>query len=689
MKFLALSRPVGIVTVGVVLLVATTIFAQQFGGAQASEQATVKLVSEMISKYHITQKPLDDRISAMVLNKFIKDLDSQKLYFLKSDIDGFARYRDQLDDLLKVGQVNFAHEVFKIYLQRLDERMVVAHMMIDAPHNFALDESMMVDGDQLSWSADVKELNERWRKRVKYELLSMQLDKTSLEDSRKRLHKRYETLKRNAHDTEDNEVLEMFLSSVAHCFDPHSSYMSPQTVEDFQITMRLSLQGIGAALRSEDGMTTVASIVPGGAAEKDGRLKVNDKIVGVGQDDGDFQDVIEMKLNRVVRLIRGERGTKVRLKVLKEAGQTEMIELVRQTIELKSSEVKGEIIQTGERFGSTFGGPKYRIGIINIPSFYRDFTGAQQGKDDFKSTARDVAKVLTEFSEKGGVDAVVVDLRMNGGGALSEAIEVTGLFIDQGPVVQVKEQNGRIKSHDDEEPGEQYRGPLVVVCNRLSASASEIFAAAIKDYGRGIVIGDTTTHGKGTVQNIMPVSSQMFRARPGGKDRGALKLTINQFYRVNGDSTQNRGVESDVVLPSLLDHMDLGESFLDNALAFDHINPAPHKQWPNANPQILTSLRDNSQRRVEADPKFQQTLKDIDRYVARKSRKSVSLNEETLKAERDEDKAAKEVEKEEEEHETKSDKAPVFAKSEYNDEILHIAVDYTSLLKSQKTAANR
>jgi len=280
--------------------------------------------------------------------------------------------------------------------------------------------------------------------------------------------------------------------------------MSPQTVEDFQIQMRLSLQGIGAALRSEDGMTTVAQIVAGGAAEKDGRLKVGDKIVGVGQDDGDFQDVIEMKLNRVVRLIRGERGTKVRLKVLREAGQTTMIELVRQTIELKSSEVKGEIIQTSERLGDAQGSPKYRIGVINIPSFYRDFSGAQQGKDDFKSTARDVAKVLAEFKANGGVDAVMVDLRMNGGGALSEAIEVTGLFIDQGPVVQVKEQNGKIKSHDDEEAGLVYGGPLVVVCNRLSASASEIFAAAIKDYGRGIVIGDKTTHEKGPYKTSCP-----------------------------------------------------------------------------------------------------------------------------------------------------------------------------------------
>ena len=687
MKPFAPSRTTGILTVSVILLVATTIFAQQAGGPQAAEQVTVKLVAEMISRFHINQKPLDDRISAMILAKFIKDLDSQKLYYLKSDIDGFARYRDQLDDLLKVGNINFAHEAFKTYLQRLDERLAVAHMLIDAPHDFSIDESMIIDGDQLTWSVDTKELNERWRKRVKYELLSLQLDKVASDEARKRLHKRYETLKRNAHDMDENEILEMFLSSVAHCFDPHSSYMSPSTVEDFQIQMRLSLQGIGAALRSEDGVTTVASIVPGGAADKDGRLKVGDKIVGVGQEDGDFQDVIEMKLNRVVRLIRGERGTKVRLKILKDAGQTSMIELVRQTVELKSSEVKGEIIPTGDRLGSA--GPKWRIGVINIPSFYRDFSGAQQGKDDFKSTARDVAKVLSEFKEKGGVDAVIVDLRMNGGGALSEAVEVTGLFIDQGHVVQVKEPNGKVKTHDDDETGVAYAGPLMVVCNRLSASASEIFAAAIKDYGRGIVVGDKTTHGKGTVQNVMPVTNQMFRLTPGGRDRGSVKLTINQFYRVNGDSTQNRGVESDVVLPSLIDHMDLGESFLDNALAFDHINPTPHAQLKYASPQIITALKANSQQRVAAEPKFQQTLKDIDRYLARKNRKSVSLNEETLRAERDDDKAAKEVEKEEEEHETKADTAPVFAKTEYNDELLHVASDYVSLLKAQKTAANR
>lgn len=684
MKYSPLPRAFGALAIGLTILIATTIFAQQLSSNAPADQETAKLVANMITRYHIGQKALDDRISGMLLNRYVKELDPQKLYFLKSDIDDLAPYKDHLDDLLKVGKVDFAYEVFAKYLKRMDERVAVAHQLIDAPHDFSIDESMVIDGDQLQWAADTKELNERWRKRIKYDLLTLQLDKTSGDEARKRLHKRYDSLKHYWHAFEDSEQLEMYLSSVAHCFDPHSSYMSPLTVEDFQIQMRLSLDGIGAALRSEDGMTVVAQIVAGGAAEKDGRLKVGDKIVAVGQAEGDWQDVVEMKLNRVVRLIRGERGTKVRLRIVKETGETAEYTLTRQMIELKASEVKGEIIQLSDRIPELKG----RIGVINIPSFYRDFGGAQEGKDDFKSTARDVLKVLKDFREQGGVDAIVVDLRMNGGGALSEAIEVSGLFIDRGPVVQIKEMNGRIKSHDDEDAGVEYSGPLVVLCNRLSASASEIFAAAVKDYGRGIVVGDTTTHGKGTVQNVMPVSrQQMFGVLPGSKDRGALKLTINQFYRVNGDSTQNRGVQSDVVLPSLIDHMDLGESFLENALAFDHIPPARHAEYDMANPQIVAALKEASQKRVAVDPKFQQRAKDIERYLAKKNRKTISLNEETLKREREEDKAARELEKEEEERETKADQLPVFAKTEYDNEVLHIAFDYASLLKAAKTAA--
>jgi len=679
------SRAAGLLTLAVVLIVASTMGAQQLSSNGTPDQ-TAQLVAQMISKYHISQKQIDDKISQMLLKRMFKELDPQKLYFLQADVDELSRYRDHLDDFIKQGNVDFARQMFDLYRQRLDERVAMAHKLIDSPHDFTLDESMPTDGDQLSWSADVKELNERWRKRIKYDLLLLKLDKTEPEEAVKKLHKRYDTLKKTVHEMDDVEVLEMYLSSLAHCFDPHSSYMSPQTLEEFNIVMRLSLEGIGAQLKSEDGYTTVAQVVPGGAAEKDGRLKVGDKIIAVRQEDGDWVDIIEMKLSRVVRLIRGDRGTTVHLKVVNGAGETVEYALVRQTIEIKSSEVKGEIIDVGKRITGATG----RIGVIDIPSFYRDFGGAQQGLDNFKSTARDVHKVLDNFRAQGGVDAVVVDLRMNGGGALSEAIEVSGLFIDRGPVVQVKEQNGRTKSHDDTEPGAVYEGPLVVLCNRLSASASEIFAAAIKDYNRGIVIGDTTTHGKGTVQNVMPVSNQLFRLLDSNqKNRGALKLTINQFYRVNGDSTQNKGVESDIVIPSLIDHMDLGESYLENALAFDRVEPVRHVVYDMVTPGLVKALRDASQRRVAADPKFKDTLMDIDRYVARKNRKAVSLNEETLRKEREEDKAADEVAKEEEEKATAPADAPVFAETDYNKEVLRIALDYVQQLRQIKTAAVR
>lgn len=677
------SRTACCVSGFVLLLVATTIGAQQLTNGNANDQQTARLVADMISRHHITQKHIDDRIAQMLFKRVLKDLDPQKLYFVQADIDEFSRYRDQLDDLIKVGNVDFAKLVFDRYLKRMDERVVVAHKLIDAAHDFTIDESMSVDGDAIGWAADVRELNERWRKRIKFDLLNLKFDKVSSEDAHKRLHKRYDTLKRTAHDTEDGEVLEIYLSALAHCFDPHSSYMSPQSVEDFDIIMKLSLQGIGAALRSEDGYTIVASLVKGGAADKDARLKVNDKITAVSQDDGDWVDIVEMKLSKVVRLIRGASGTKVRLRIVNAANETQEIVLVRQKIELTSSEVKGEIIDAGKWFPGTQG----RFGIISIPSFYRDFGGAQQGLDDFKSTSRDVAKVLADFRKQGGVDAVVIDLRMNGGGALTEAIEVSGLFIDKGPVVQVKEQNGKVKSHDDTEAGLQYDGPLVVICNRLAASASEIFAGVIKDYRRGIIVGDTTTHGKGTVQNVMPVKNGFLSL--GRENRGSLKLTINQFYRVNGDSTQNRGVESDVVIPSLIDHMDLGESFLENALAFDRVDQAAHLLYNMADPGLVATLRELSSRRVAADPKFAEVKKDIERYLVRKNRKTVSLNEETLRKERDDDKAANEVAKDEDEKENGTAEGPVFKDTEYNKEVLHIAADYLQLLRNARMAAKQ
>ena len=661
---------------GVFFLVATTIFAQQLTKPSEEAAHTARVICTMVNKYHINHGEVDDTIAPKLFDRFVDLLDPQKLYFVASDIEEFKADRMKLDDQVKNGDVSFAYTVFNRYSDRVSERVEHAHRLVDLPHDFTADEEMTTDGEDLAWAKSQDEINERWRKRVKYEVLTFKLDGKDLEETRDRLHKRYRTIKRSIDDTESSEVLEMYLSSLTHCFDPHSSYMSPETLEEFRIAMQLSLDGIGAALRSEDGYTFVASVVKGGAADKDGRLEVGDKIIGVGQETGDIEDIVEMKLSKVVRRIRGKRGSKVPFQCAKEgSGETGTYELIRQKIELKESAVKGEIINTKDRTGRDA-----RIGVINIPSFYRDFKGAEQGLDNFKSTARDLQKVLLDFKDRGGVDAIIVDLRYNGGGALSEAIEVTGLFIDEGPVVQVKETGSRVKTLVDEIPG-AFNEPLVVVCNRMSASASEIFAGAIKDYRRGIVVGDATTHGKGTVQNVMPVGLNMFSFFNNRKDRGALKLTINQFYRVNGDSTQNLGVKSDVVLPSLLDHMDVGESSLDNALAFDRIAASDFEKLAYVNGDVIGKLTRSSQQRVGADEEFQKIQKDIKEYLERKNRKTVTLNEEKLRKEREDDKKKKEDDEDEDE-----DEGPVLPETAYNDELLNIAIDYAELLGTRKTA---
>jgi carboxyl-terminal processing protease len=395
-------------------------------------------------------------------------------------------------------------------------------------------------------------------------------------------------------------------------------------------------------------------------------------------------EIYEMRLNEVVRMIRGNRGTKVRLQVRTENGDTKEITLTRQKRELKESEVKGEIIDAQDRVGRAG-----RVGVISIPSFYRDFEGANNGTEGFKSAAVDVAKVLEDFRQKGGVDIVVIDLRDNGGGSLTEAIEISGHFIDRGPVVQVKDPTGAIEPFDDEQPGVLYPGPLVVVCNRLSASASEIFAGVVQDYKRGLIVGDTTTHGKGTVQNLLDVSPRSPFRFLQSADRGKLKLTIQQFYRVSGDSTQNLGVKSDVVLPSLIDHFDLGESFLDNALPFDKIRQAAYSPNASVNPNIIAKLQQQSEARVSQDGEFQKLDRAIKRYLDRKAKTLVSLNEATARQERaNEEKTDEEKKAEEDEPQVPDPNAPIFPKGYYNDEVVNISLDYLASLKEQRTAKN-
>lgn len=678
------SRAACTLVLGTVTLVATTIFAQQLVEPQPTDGTVARSVCTMISKYHINHGSVDDEISSKLLDRFLKVLDPQKLYFLKSDVDEFEKSRLILDDQLRDGDARFAYQVFTRYRQRVQERVAYAHRMIDAEHDFTIDEELITDADELPYCESVDALNERWRKRVKLDILNLKLDDTSPEEITDRLHKRYKMLERTINDTESFEVLEMYLSSMTHCFDPHSSYMSPQTLEEFRISMQLSLDGIGAALRSEDGYTFVAQIVKGGAAEKDGRLEVGDKILAVAQEVGEFVDIVEMKLSKVVRLIRGKRGSKVRLQVQKgDSGDTVVYDLIRQKIELRESEVKGEIIDTVDRTGR-----QARIGVINIPSFYRDFNGAENGVENFKSTARDLQNILLKFRNdpQGPPDAIMVDLRYNGGGALSEAIEVTGLFIDEGPVVQVKEPGSSVRTYSDDIEG-AFNEPLIVVCNRMSASASEIFAGAIKDYRRGIVVGDSSTHGKGTVQNVIPVGVNMFSSLLGKReDNGALKLTINQFYRVNGDSTQNLGVKSDIVLPSLIDHMEVGEASLDNALAFNRIEPANYEQLAYVNQDLVSRLQTQSRQRIADDEEFRKIEKSISRYLERKNRKKITLNEEKLKAERDAERAEDERKKDDEDEGSDDDEGPVLPESAYNDELLNIAVDYVEALRGAATA---
>jgi carboxyl-terminal processing protease len=446
--------------------------------------------------------------------------------------------------------------------------------------------------------------------------------------------------------------------------------------------MRLNLEGIGAALQMVDGYTVISKIIPGGAADKQGKLKPEDRIVSVGNDKGEMVDVIDMKLNDVVDMIRGKAGTVVKLGVLP-TGSNEMkvYSITRAKIELKDSEARAEIINQGAKAD----GAPLQIGVIDLPSFYMDMEGARNGNEGYKSTTRDVRKILDDFSAK-GVDVVLLDLRRNGGGSLPEAISLTGLFIDQGPVVQVKNSNGDVEVLPDDEPGVAWKGPLVVLTSKFSASASEILAGAVQDYHRGLIVGDTSTHGKGTVQSLLELGSQLFRI-PNPPNLGALKITMQQFYRPNGDSTQKRGVLADIRLPSITDHMDVSEADLDYALEFDQVKPARYGVYNMADAKLVQSLTTTSQTRISQSEDFKKLLHRIDRYMEQKAKKQVTLKEKDFFAERAEFDADKEDEKQLEDQAVASDE--VVKRNYYMNEVLAIASDYARLVERNPIASSR
>jgi carboxyl-terminal processing protease len=628
-----------------------------------------QMVCAFVQRAHLARPDIDDDVSRRFFKHFLKDLDPAKLYFLQSDIEDLRKYETELDDQVLKGDVGFAYKVYERFMTRANERLKLIEELVKAPQDFTVKEYLSTDYDKIDFAKDENELKDRWRKRIKFDLLLHRIGEKPLPDdeARKKVLHRYQGLVRRYKQLDNYDLLELYLSSLTSSLDPHSTYMGPNTVDDFDIAMRLNLEGIGAVLRQDEGYVTVAEVVPGGPASKDGRLKANDKIIGVAQGDGNFTDVVDAKLREAVKLIRGKRGTTVELKVIP-AGKLEPVvyQLTRQKIELKSQEARSEIIEDGKRPDGT----PYRVGVIDLPSFYADMKANGGGK----SATEDVRKILKDFADK-KVDAVVLDLRHNGGGALSEALSLTGLFIDQGPVVQVKDPKGGVQHRDDPEPGTVYGGPLVVLTSRMSASASEILAGALQDYGRALVVGDSATHGKGTVQMMIDLGSHLPSNTP--LKLGALKLTIQQFYRVNGDSTQKRGIAADIILPSVTEALVTGENDLEHALAFDRVAAVEHEQYGLVPVELKTALKKRSAERVDKSPEFAKLAKDVERLKARKARKSIPLSEEELKTEfgKDAEKAEREIDGgPTPEPEEKG--AYKFRRTYINNEILQITEDF-------------
>jgi carboxyl-terminal processing protease len=649
----------------------------------ATDRQITFAVSMLMEKDHLTGQRIDNTISERTLKAFIKDLDPLKLFFYQSDVDEFMRNKDGLDEQIKHGDIHFAYDVFARFLARVDERIQMAEAELQKPQDFAKDEEMIREPDAMKFARTPEEAQDRWRQRVKFDLLKETSDKVAMDEAIKKLTKRYNSIRKSWQQTDDDELLERYLSAMTTSFDPHSSYMAPSTLDNFNIQMKLELDGIGASLRAVDGYTVVQNIIPGGAADKNKGLKPEDKIIAVGEgSSGPMEDIVDMKLNDVVKKIRGKRGTQVRLEVEpKDGAGRKTIAITRDRIELKDSEARSQIIENGVKPDGT----KYKIGVIQLPSFYMDMDGARLGLSDYKSTTRDVRRLLEEFKTK-NVDEVVVDLRWNGGGSLTEAVNMSGLFIDQGPVVQVKGSDGRSQPYKDPEPGLVWQGPLVVIINKFSASASEIFAGAIQDYGRGIVIGDKSTHGKGTVQQLFDLGNALFRLKE-VPNMGALKLTIQQFYRPGGDSTQNRGVVSDVELPSLTTQLDVGESDLDYALKFSQVDPLPHDNFHMVDSGIVDGLRKRSQERISHSDYFAKVNREIVHYKELKAKKSVTLNKEKFLKEREELDNDKEQEKM---FDAMTDPSrPVYDMNGYGKEALDVAADYLDLLGANRVAVGR
>lgn len=593
------------------------------------QRLIARRVGAILEEAHYRRAQIDDRLSEQVFNRYLDSLDGQRSYFTAADIAELSAYRLRFDDMIHTGEIEPAFAIFARFQQRNRGRIQFALEQLKSEPDWNAQERFEFDRAKLPWPASVQELDDLWRKRVKSDALSLMLAGKSWKDAAEVLQKRYERVLKRVDQVTPEDVFENVMNAYARTFDPHSSYFGSRNSEEYRIQMSLSYEGIGATLQSADDQVSIVNVIPGGPAAVAGTVGINDKIMAIGQGkDGPFQDVIGWRIDDVVQLIRGKGGTQVRLQILPAGASPgtpeKVVELTRGKVTLENQAAKKErrIVQRGDRTLS--------IGVVSVPGFYQDVQAQSQGDANFRSTTRDVKRLLDELAKEGGIDGLVLDLRGDGGGFLPEATALTGLFIDKGPVVQLKDTVGRIEVLDDPAAGTAYDGPLIVLVDRFSASASEIFAGAIQDYHRGLVVGQRT-FGKGTVQNLIPLDR--WSQRPVD---GQLTVTIGKFYRVTGESTQHRGVEPDIPLPSAISLDDVGESSLEAALPWDRIPGVPYQAWrqPQAMPTVAQLTKDEAAR-GQKDADFRWLVADIGAIETLRKQKSLSLNLAERKAERE------------------------------------------------------
>ncbi len=598
-----------------------------------------QLVVKLIEELHYKPSKLDDALSQKILEKFIATLDPNKMYFLGEDIVSFDRWKNELDDDLKTGDLKPAYDIFNLFKKRVMVQKEFAAKVLDSELSFDADEEYQWDREKAPWAIDEKELNEIWTKKVKNDYLSLKLLKKEPEKIKEILSKRYNLLSKRITDMKSDDVFQYFINSYLTLIEPHTGYMEPITSENFEINMKLSLEGIGAVLGNDGEFTSIQTIVKGGPADLEGTLKSGDKVMAVGQDsEGSFEDVVGWGIEDVVQLIRGEKGSTVRLRVIAEDDTPDtmpkVVSIVRDKVKLEQQAAQHQIYEVKD------GKHTRKIGVIDIPTFYLDFAAYQANDKDFRSTTKDVKKILDKFEEE-GVQGVIVDLRNNGGGSLYEAIQLSGLFIDKGPVVQTKVSYGKIEVKRDLNPAIAWDRPMVVMVNKLSASASEIFAAAMQDYGRAVIVGGQT-YGKGTVQNIMPLNEW---TNDKETKLGQLKMTRGQFFRINGGSTQNRGVIPDISFPSAPGLENYGESSYENALPWNSIASSDYILFDDLSDEI-SYLRKRFSERSSVNFEFDFLKNEIELYNKEKDDVTVSLSaatrEQKVKERKERKKARKE-----------------------------------------------